>query len=195
MGDFGKFGTFSKPSTLGEAREEPTVLTPTKEVIPEARKVEAATKKIAKPRAGGKPIDTYEQRLGGINKLPHYGGMPLGCMARFEYARWQHDPTPLVILTSAPASQYNCLSGLNLHYLPPKQQQDVVIKLLYMMNGFIVKGIPLQIQYRMLKPLFRQISNYVPYRLYKVDSVKGFKYIPVNQWVNSVKRTRTILPG
>jgi len=102
MGDFGKFGTFSKPSGLGEAREEPTVLTPATEVIPEARKKEAATKEISKPKKEGKPIDTYEKRVG---KFPMYGGVPLGTLCTMHYKRWQHDPNPLAIFFSVPRAE------------------------------------------------------------------------------------------
>jgi len=186
MGAFGKYSGFTgfSHTQTEQAPGEPTVLAPTAAPQGEEGLVQIAEK--AKPK-----IVTYEDRA----NLMRYGGMVLGGLYHMEYTNFQHDPFPFALILSNFRSDVGCFAAINLHYLPPKVQMDVILRVLYMNNGHINSGTPFNVNYRQFKNMLRQFTRYVPYRLYKPYFIKGARYIPVHNWVNEVKRSRTILPG
>jgi len=186
MGDFGKFGTFSNPSGVTEARTEPTVLETGTDVRGKPELESGVKKKLAdvSPK-------TYEQRTRQIK----YGNLVLGSLYRMSYRRWQHDPTPLALILSSPRPDIGCVRAINLHYISPKAQMNVILRAMYINGGHIKQGKPLILEYELLKPMLVQTAKYVPFRLYKIQHVADARYIPVSRWVQEVKRTRTILPG
>lgn len=186
FGSFGKFQGFSKQQNeQASDSERPRILGPTGENVVD-NKVEEAVKKKT-----GKPIDTYEARVKPIK----YAGMTLGALIHLEYANFQHDPKPLALIMNNFDTVHGNFRALNLHYVSLKAQMDIILRVLYINAGAIRNGKSLLMTWDLLKPIFKHRADYVPYRYYKPWAVKNPRYIPVNQWVNTIKNSRTILPG
>ena len=186
FGGFSKFTGFSHVQVeQAKDAERPQILGPAGEVVPDEDILDEVKKKA------GKPIDTYEDRVTPLK----YSGLVLGGLYKLEYENWQHDPFPLALILSRFRSDVGCFAAINLHYLPPKLQMDLILKTLYMQTGAINNGKPMNLNYEMYKNIARQFGGLNNYRLYKPYFVKNPKYVPVSQWVNEIKRTRSILQG
>jgi len=185
FGGFSNFEGFSKPQQqkLTDS-QRPRVLGPTGQSVVDNNAFNEAKKKV------GKPIDTYESRVKPIK----YAGLILGGLYHIDYSNYQHDPSPLALILNKFDTVHGNFRAFNLHYIPLKAQMDIILRILYLNGGTIRAGKPLRIEYEMLKPLFKARANYTPFRYYKPYFIKNPKYVPVRQWVNHVKNSRTILP-
>ena len=139
----------------------------------------------------GKPLDTYESRVNPVK----YAGLVLGGLYHMEYQNFQHDPKPLALILNKFDSVHGNFRAFNLHYVPIKAQVDIVLRILYVNGGAIKNGKPLIVTYDVLRPLFKHRANYVPFRNYKKYFIRNARYVPLRQWVNTARNSRTVLPG
>lgn len=185
------FGSFTPFEGFSESQKPRTTPSPRNTFIPSGGNVVDRTVHEAVAKKVGPPIQTYESRVKPIR----YAGLVLGSLYHIEYLNYQHDPKPLALILNRFDTVHGNFRAFNLHYVPLKAQMDIILRILYINGGAIKNGKPLVITYDVLKPLFRHRADYVPFRNYKPYFVRNARYVPVSNWVNTVKNSRTVLPG
>jgi hypothetical protein len=116
----------------------------------------------------------------------------LGGMGRMSYRHYQHDEDPLVIYFNPLIRDLKAVAGLNLHYLSTRNMMLVVEWILRANNPRLSRGQAPALIWDIVKHL---PIKAIPYRIYRLDGVAPFEYIPVAQWEEIARTERSRWQG
>lgn len=114
----------------------------------------------------------------GVLQERYDRNLVIGGLHRVSYREFLHDEEPLTLIIDVIPS-LGAVLGFNFHYLV-KTEAVAAMKFLMRANSTRVAGgkaplIPIQLIEKM--PL-----DFMPYRLYKIESISPKEYIPFGQW-------------
>ena len=131
-------------------------------------------------------------KLEAIRKIQNKN-VVLGGLHRIKYKFYEHDRTPLVLFFSdfakvkrAVESPSKLVPGINLHYLSRAENYNVVKTIKFFNTPRMLRGLPPALIWPMIDKM--GFLQYVPYRVYRLDGILSYEYIPVADWESTARR-------
>lgn len=134
--------------------------------------------------------DSYYKKMKDL-QASYDANLVIGGLHRIAYREYLHDKTPLTLIIDY-IVPLRAVLGFNFHYLVTTEATKA-IRSVIRANAIRIMG---------KKPPFVPVDlienmplDFLPYRLYQVGSIRPMKYIPFDQWEDTVKKEKSPWQG